>query len=278
MIPLLEPLFQGELAPFGERLQCSGVPPADALPATALCDAGTLGDLLHRYGSRVWHLGAGARRDLRPLASTWTLRYLAALVPPVAAAASVLGHVFPVALQDLWIRFDSQGLVRDFHLRGLGGAMPQAGTAARYGPLVMDHCAPLFAAMERHTRLPAKVPWSNAARHLEAVLEQAAALAPQQPRTAHDAAQLLHSPHWASQPPRTNPLYRAPRHVRVARADGGWGDVPLHRECCLYHLLPGDGYCGRCPLDPRHRPAQAKTQAQLQEPSGPAPLRASAVP
>lgn len=278
MIPLLEPLFQGELAPFGERLQCSDPPPADALPATALCEAETLGDLLHRYGSHVWKLDAGARRDLRPLASTWTLRYLAALVPPVAAAASVLGHVFPVALQDLWIRFDSQGLVRDFHLRGLGQAMPGSATAARYGPLVMDHCAPLFAAMERHTRLPAKVPWSNAARHLEAVLEQAAALAPQQPRTAHDAAQLLHSPHWASQPPRANPLYRAPRHVRIARADGECDDVPLHRECCLYHLLPGDGYCGRCPLDPRHRPAQAEAQAQPQEPSSPAPRRASAVP
>lgn len=155
--------------------------------------------------------------------------------------------------------------------------MQEAGTAARYGPLVMDHCAPLFAAMERHTRLPAKVSWSNAARHLEAVLEQAAALAPQQPRIAHDAAQLLHSPHWASQPPRANPLYRAQRHVRIARADGGWGDeVALHRECCLYHLLPGDGYCGRCPLDPRHRPAPPKPETPPQ--AGAGLPRASAAP
>ncbi|WP_111876855.1 siderophore-iron reductase FhuF [Paracidovorax anthurii] len=253
MIPLLQPLFQGDLAPFGERLQCAAQPPDGAVPATGLCDPATLGDLLRRYATHVWKLDAAAQQDLRPLASTWTLRYLAALVPPVAAAASVLEHVFPVALEDVWIRFDAQGLVVDFHLCALGHSEPGSSTATRYAPLILGHCAPLFAAMERHARLPAKVSWSNAARHLEAVLEQTAALAPQMPGIARDAAALLQAPEWASQPPRANPMYREPRVVRIARQDGGCDDVPLHRECCLYHLLPGDGYCGRCPLDPRHR-------------------------
>jgi hypothetical protein len=29
--------------------------------------------------------------------------------------------------------------------------------------------------------------------------------------------------------------------------------VKLHRQCCLFHLLPREGYCGACPLSPAHR-------------------------
>lgn len=287
VIPLLQPLFQGALAPLAERLQCAPEPPADALPASRLLEPDVLEALLRRYAECVWRIDVAAPRDLRAPASAWLLDYLGALVPPVAAAASVLGHAFPVALAELHVRLDAEGRVRDFHLASAGTRMPAGSTADRYDALVWRHWHPLFGALERVARVPPKVLWSNAARHLEAVLEQAAQLAPHVPAIAGDTAVLLHTPEWPAPAPdgaaapagpaRANPLCRPRRVVPMATAQGTV-PVALHRECCLYYLLPGEGYCGRCPLDPCHRSPRTPHGGEARAPAPSATAPETSVP
>ncbi|MNT03566.1 hypothetical protein D3C72_1381090 [compost metagenome] len=68
---------------------------------------------------------------------------------------------------------------------------------------------------------------------------------------AADLEHLLHRPTWP-QPcgeARDNPMFMpARRGVRVA--DRSAPPVTLHRQCCLYYLVPRLGYCGACPLSP----------------------------
>jgi hypothetical protein len=84
MIGLLEPLFQGDLAPHGEALQCAPQPPADALRVADLVRSPELlGRLLRLHAA---HLGVEGK-DLRAVASAWSLGYLGLLLPPVSASA-----------------------------------------------------------------------------------------------------------------------------------------------------------------------------------------------
>lgn len=238
MIPLLAPLFTGDLAPHAETLQCAPSTPPEAVPVSRLVhDPAVLRDALLRHAA---HLGADPR-DLRPVASVWALDYLWALLPPVVAAASVLQHVFPVAAVDVAVTLDEDGEARCFHIRHLGAPMPGVPAERRYDALVMHHLAPLFAAVTASTGLPGKVLWANAARHLGFILDQAIALTDLAPVRA-DRARLLDDPAGADGA--RNPLH-APRRCA--------GAIVLHAECCLAYRLPAENHCDACPLDPAHR-------------------------
>lgn len=242
MIPLLAPIFRGELAPLGQRLQLADTVPADAVRVDTL-HGPALASVLRRHARFRQHHGP----DLRAVASAWSLDYLGVLLPPVVAAASVLQHVFPVAADAIWVRLDEDGFARSFHLRALGQACPGTPTAQRYAPLLRQHLAPLFAALSCQTRLAPKILWGNVARHLEPILDQALALTGGQPPLAQDRALLLRGPAWAhGAVPEPNPMFGERREV----LEGG---IPLrlHRQCCLYYLLPGESHCGACPLAPR---------------------------
>lgn len=254
MIPLLEPLFQGELAPLGEKLQHANTVPPDAVRVADLLRSDELlAEVLQRHARFRKSTG----RDLRPVASSWCLGYVAALLPPVAAAASVLQHVFPMAAEQVWVRLDGDGFPASFHIREIGEAMHGTSTAQRYGPLLGRHLRPLFAALSELTRLAPKILWGNAARQLDPILAQALALTGGSAPIAEDQAHLLHSPEWPSGhgcAPEPNPLFG--RQRKVHRVDGdGRVAMRLHRQCCLHYLLPEEGYCGACPLAPQHRDA-----------------------
>ncbi|MGQ3054632.1 MAG: siderophore-iron reductase FhuF [Roseateles sp.] len=254
MIAMLEPLFQGELAPHGEALQCAPQPPAGAVRVADLVQSPELlGRVLRLHAS---HLGVEGE-DLRAVASAWSLDYLGMLLPPVAAAASVLQHGFPAAAEQVWVRLDPNARPVSFHIRELG--RPQRGmtTAERYSALLRHHLEPLFSALSYLSGLPAKILWSNTARNLEPVLDQALALTGGSPPIADDRRHLLHDSDWpagsaATGAAWTNPLPGPQREVRV-QFDGHDRTMRLHRQCCLFHLLPREGYCGACPLSPAHR-------------------------
>lgn len=263
MIALLEPLFPGNLAPHGEALQCAPQPPADALRVADLVHSPELlGRMLRLHAS---HLGVEGK-DLRAVASAWSLGYLGLLLPPVAAAASVLQHGFPMAAHQVWVRLGPHAHPLSFHIRELG--RPQAGetTGARYSALLRHHLAPLFSALCSLAGVPVKILWGNAARSLEPVLDQALALTGAAAPIAEDRRQLLHTAAWPARGPAgeaawTNPLPGPQREIRVGADAGedarsgehGERTVKLHRQCCLFHLLPREGYCGACPLSPAHR-------------------------
>lgn len=258
MIPLLAPLFEGEdLRPFGERLQCAPVAPAGALRLDELLVPDTLMATMRRNA----RFRRSDGHDLRAIASAWSLEYLAALLPPVVAAATVLEHVFPVGTDETWVLLDDDGNPVSFHILHTGASMAGASTTARYAPLLWQHLAPLFDMLSRLTRLAPKILWGNAAREFDVVFEQALALTGL-PAIAEDWERLVRDPVWPSRhcgavPPAAaqvcdNPLHGRQREVRKFHGDH-YDTVKLHRQCCLYHLLPGEDYCGACPLAPGHR-------------------------
>lgn len=261
MIPLLEPVFRGALAPIGERLQCAATPPPDAVRIEDLLQPDALLALLHRQARFRRSTGD----DLRAVASAWTLEYLGALLPPVVAAASVLQHVFPMAASQVRVQLDSAGHPLVFHIRGLGESRIGGSTAQRYGPLLWLHLQPLFTALGELTRVAPKILWGNAARSLEPIFDQAVALTGGAPTILRDREQLLQSPGWPPEdngPPRANPLHGRQRVIQRLQ-DGRPAPLKLHRQCCLYHLLPGEPHCGACPLAPLHRPGTDEDEDEV---------------
>lgn len=249
MIPLLAPIFRGEWAAYGEALACAPQPPAGAVRLSELiADDHLLAGLLQQHAR---HLRV-RRPDLRPVASAWSMYYLNALLPPVAAAASLLQHVFPMAPAQVWLVLGEGAVPQRFHITHEGGALPDAATSERYAVLLRDHLAPLFEQLTRLTRVAPKILWGNAARYLEPVLEQALALGGHMPAVAADLNHLLHQPRWAG---RDNPMFGVRRQVARLHA-GVPAPLVLHRQCCLYYLLPDEGYCDACPLSPEFRKAR----------------------
>ncbi|MDQ0024409.1 ferric iron reductase protein FhuF [Variovorax paradoxus] len=239
MIPLLEPLFQGELAAHGEKLQCADMVPADAVRVAELARSpALLADVLQRNARYRGVSGA----DWRPVASAWSLEYIAMLLPPVMAAASMLRHVFPIAAEHTWVRLDAHGGPVGFHIRHPGQSQHGADAAERYELLLWQHLAPLFTALCGLTRLAPKILWSNTVRLMEPVFDVALAATDRAPSIAHDRQLLLHTATWPRDL-RANPL-----HGRLRNAP-----VKLHRECCLNYLLPHEHHCNACPLAPEHR-------------------------
>jgi ferric iron reductase protein FhuF len=252
VIPLLAPIFQGDWAAYGETLQCSPHRPADTvLLADLLQQPGRLDDVLRRFAR---HLDA-TDPDRRAVASAWSLDYLAALLPPVVAAASLLQHRFDVGADRIAVRFDEHGEATGFHITDEGQALPGGSTQVRYASLLQAHLAPLFVALHRHTRLAPKILWGNTARHLEAIFDQAFQVIGPLAALSEDRAALLERPTWPGAG--DNPMHVRQRQVVRDAA----GTITLYRQCCLLYLLPGEGYCGPCPLDPRHRPACRRTAA-----------------
>lgn len=249
MIPLLAPIFRGEWAVYGETLACAPQPPTGAVQVAELIARPELLAALLQQHARHRRV---RRPDLRPVASAWSMHYLNALLPPVAAAASLLQHEFPMAPERAWISFEDGAVPQRFHITHEGHARPGTDTAARYTALLFEHLGPLFAQLTRLTRIAPKILWGNAARYLEPVLQQGLLLSGHAPSIAKDLDHLLHQPRWGCA---DNPLFAVQRKV-VRMQSGTPAPVTLHRQCCLYYLLPEEGYCGACPLAPEFRKAR----------------------
>lgn len=249
MIPLLRPLFTGEWTALGEALVCAAEPPPDALHVARLVDDAALLDEVLRRHAR--HLGVDGR-DLRAVASNWSLAWLDVLLPPAVAAASVLQHVFPTQADALWVRLDEAGRPLSFHIRDEGRPCPGAGTAQRYAALIDAHLAPLFSQLACHARLAPKILWGNLARRLDGLFDLALQLTGGAPHVAQDRDRLLHAPEGPDG--RTNPMCQPQRRVIRLHPQP---PLTLHRQCCLCYLLPGQDYCGACPLAPQFQRLRA---------------------
>lgn len=244
MIALLEPIFQGDWRPYGDSLSCGPAPDGAVAVTRLLADDTLLDMLVRRYAA---HLDTD---DMRPAASAWSNAYLEALLPPVAAAATLLGHVLPASAADMALTLDERGAPVAFYITGQGAALPGANAHQRYHALLNGHLTPLFAHLAQRCRVPEKILWGNVARFLDNLFREAGELSKAAGElAARDGAALLEQPQLPEGG--RNPLYTRARTVQLpATADGGERSVTLHRQCCLYYLLPGEDYCGRCPLDP----------------------------
>lgn len=245
MIPMLAPLFQGQWASYGETLECCTSPPDGALVVADLLKTDVLHAALQRHAQ---HLQV-CTQDWRPVASAWSLTYLWRLLPPAVAAISVLQQGFPLAASQMHVMLDDDGEAARFYICDEGLPLRGTSTATRYRPLLEQHLAPLFDNLHHLTGLAPKILWGNAARYLEPILEQALLLSKQSPAIVADHDWLLQQRVRPENIPITNPLYGRQR-IAVHDESGQTSHVKLHRQCCLYHLLPGEDYCGLCPLSP----------------------------
>ncbi|HWW73145.1 MAG TPA: siderophore-iron reductase FhuF, partial [Duganella sp.] len=186
---MLEPIFQGDWRPYGDSLS-HGAPPDGAVAvARLLADDALLDMLVRRYAA---HLDTD---DMRPAASAWSNAYLEALLPPVAAAATLLGHVFPASAADMALTLDEHGAAVAFHIASEGVALPGADAHRRYHALLTGHLAPLFARLARHCRVPEKILWGNVARFLDNLFREAGELSEAAAQlAAQDGAALLGQP------------------------------------------------------------------------------------
>lgn len=243
MIPLLAPIFEGDWRRYGERVSCDPALFARATPLDALLRDDALLDALLDRAARRWD-GADTRADPRAVASAWTLDYFAALLPSVVVAASLLQQRLPLAPAQVGLQHDADGRLRHICLAGSIVNAAGAGTEARYGELVWQHLDPLIGCVARRARLAPRVLWSNALRRMDAIFRRAGAFSPRPELLAADRALLIANPSWPDG--RDNPLYHAPEKAAASGA---------HRNCCLYHRLPGETFCGGCPLSAAERRA-----------------------
>ncbi|MCE8024890.1 siderophore-iron reductase FhuF [Billgrantia aerodenitrificans] len=255
MIELLTPVFQGEWAHHGEALICSKTAGSHAYRLADLLDQPReIDDILIR---RARFVGCD---DLRPVAVVWLLKYVTLLVPPVAVAASVLEHGFPVGPKDISVILDDDAEPVAFVIPHLGESIAGLDTQRRYAPLLQEHLEPLIDYLSTRTRVPTKLLWGNVSRRLESILILSQQLTEYPPETAQRAASdkeyLLERKTWPGG--QRNPMFSHKRHAtRITEA----GEVPvrLHRHCCLVYRLPGKGYCGLCPLSPEFRKRKGAT-------------------
>ncbi|OZI23957.1 siderophore-iron reductase FhuF [Bordetella genomosp. 9] len=257
LIPSLVPLYAAGLGRHARRVVLhigaghgSG---ADGVPGTA--SGPTLARILADPHALPRLLDAQARHfgstDRMAVAAVWSLRYFEHLVPPVAAAASVLGRVLPVGAAEISPRWSRDGAAWRFAVPHDGTPLPGAPTLRRYALLLDQHVHPLVEALAVHARLPRGIAWGNVARFLDMTLSRLGQAMPGIAAIGLDRRQLLDAPHFGDGTP--NPLYRPVRHA--TRDDGA--RITLLRRCCLYYRLPGHGYCDACPLAPCNRRTSA---------------------
>lgn len=240
MIPILAPLFVGDLAPYRDALVLAD----DSRPSRPIRDwlaPGAFANVLQAYGA------PHTADERRGLASEWSKDYLLRLLPPVMAATLVLGHCLPLSLDTLELALDDAGRPQAFKLPDAGHAWPpaQIGSAEdpfrRFVPLIDEHLQPLIDALAEHSRLSPRVYWSNAANYVEWLVTAIAAKVPA--ASVADARAMLELRHRLDG--RDNPLYRP---VRYDTAGEGTAPRRRRRVCCVRYLIPAKPLCTNCPL------------------------------
>lgn len=237
MIPSLAPCFAGTLAPYAGLVREAREAP-DALPGSALLDAGTLAGLVGRFGAAY----PGA--DRRAVASMWSQWYFPAPIVPALAALIRLDRALPLRLDEVWLDLRENGTP-------VALLLPHDGAAggAGFAELIEGHVEPVVAQLSALFGVPRRVLWTNVAVLVDWTVRQveecgACAAAPLAACRA-----LLET---RSRPcGGANPLCGALRRSACAG-----GEACRRKVCCLRYKLPGVPSCGElCPLDEDKRRA-----------------------
>ncbi|MDF3937100.1 siderophore-iron reductase FhuF [Pseudomonas citronellolis] len=240
MIPALAPLFFGAFASYRDAL-VTHADPRPGVPARLLLQGDHLEDLLQRFDPP--HRG----QDRRALASQWSKWYLVRLIPPVVAAALVLGRRLPLDFERVEVVLDAQGLPQSFKLPGEGEpfATPPDDPFERFAELLDAHLQPFVEQLCAQVKISPKVIWSNAGNYFEWFIGEMARV-PLPLALLADGQALLQAERRPDG--RRNPLFQPIRYLPVAeelRADGLWRQ---RRVCCIRYRLGCIGHCDNCPL------------------------------
>ncbi len=239
MIAALAPLYVGEFSSYRHVLTTRD-DAGPSIPASQLLQTARLDAIFQRFDPL--HTG----QDRRALASQWSKYYLVRLIPPVVAAALVLGWRLPLAFEDVEVVLDEQGLPQAFKLPHEGGPFgtPPSDPFQRFGELIDANLQPFIQGLASEVRLSPKVLWSSAGNYLEWFLGEMAKALPAVVLThGHELLASERRPDG-----RRNPLFRPVRYVEVSpalRPDGLWRQ---RRVCCIRYRLEHFEHCDNCPL------------------------------
>ncbi|MFJ3259611.1 siderophore-iron reductase FhuF [Pseudomonas sp. NPDC086581] len=240
MIAALAPLYFGEFASYREVLVTRD-DPRPSIPACALLEREMLDSVLRRFDP------PHADGDRRALASQWSKWYLVRLIPPVVAAALVLGRTLPLGFDEVEVVLDAQGIPEAFKLPGEGGpfAAPPGDPFQRFAHLLEGHLQPFIHTLATEARLSPRVLWSNAGNYFEWFIGEMAKLPPLASMLGH-GRELLETERRPDG--MRNPLFKPIQYVEVSceqRANGLWRQ---RRTCCIRYRLGTIGHCDNCPL------------------------------
>lgn len=240
MIAALAPLFTGPFASYREVLVTRD-DPRPSIASTLLLQPENLEPVLQRFSPE--HSG----QDRRALASQWSKYYLVKLIPPVVAAALVLGRRLPLDFDEVDVVLDEQGLPEAFKLPGEGELFngPPSDPFQRFSELIDNHLQPFVQGLAAQVKLSPKVLWSNAGNYFEWFIGEMARV-PLPPHLLADGRALLETERRPDGS--RNPLFFPVRYAPVScelRPDGLWRQ---RRVCCIRYRLDTLAHCGNCPL------------------------------
>jgi ferric iron reductase protein FhuF len=246
MLDVLQPIFRGDWAKYGESLELAGTPCVRPSIAQWLAEPAQLESALARHAEAL-----NSARDRKAVASHWMLRYLTALLPPIVALSSLLKYRVPADWRAMALTLNEQGAPEVFAVNHAGVPLPNADCAARYDSLLWQHLEPLIRQLNHQTKTPIKTLRGSVRRILIEIFGHALQL------VKDDAAlssALMEDRHWLLESPiwpdgRRNPLFLRHRCVLVSHPDGARLER-LHASCCLAYRLPALEHCHACPLSP----------------------------
>lgn len=169
--------------------------------------------------------------DLRAVMSAWSMHYFAAIIIPITTAVVCCDRVVALALDDVEIDIDDDGLIRRIFVRPQ--KRPQG---RRFESLIADHVGPVIRHCCKRSGVSPRVLWNNAAVMFDYSIDEiVGSKAVVSANALEDALAVLRGMHW--------PEMRYPYNC-----DKGRG-FRTRRICCLRYKLPGHDVCpGICPL------------------------------
>lgn len=234
MTNALAPLLDGPLASLKPKLAYAD-DPREAVRGVDLTDGAILRALLARFGA------AYPGEDRRAVASLWSKWLFAVVLEPVLATNMLADWALPVGLGDIGLILTADGRAEALKLGHVGAAFRPASAERRFAALIDDHLALVIAALARETGITPRVLWSNAGNYVEhAVATAGRSASAACPGVIH-GQELLAS--RARPDGRPNPLF-APVYYLDAQGRTG----RRRRICCIRYLIPGQKYCGTCPI------------------------------
>jgi ferric iron reductase protein FhuF len=233
MIPELEGLFRGDLAPLGAVLVTKD-DPRSFVPVSDLTQPDCLSAVLDRFTTLYPH------PEPRAVASQWSKIYFSKLIVPSVAASLMLDWLLPLDVDKTGILLDELGRPEAFRLAHAGLAITPQTAEERFSFVINNHIAPVIGAIARVSGLSRKVLWSNAGNIFENVVGYCEKSAPAT-GSIGQAREFLAARRRSDG--EANPMFEP---VRYFELDGA--RVRKRRVCCIRYLVPSLGYCKTCPL------------------------------
>lgn len=236
-IPVLSPLFIGDLKPYRNVLVLEEQDQRKGIAATDLVSSEGLDRLLGEYQK------SRSGDDQRALVSLWSKHYFAKLIVPVAVANLIAGHELPVALDNIEVIMGEGGVPEAFRLPHGGQPFQEAPGSPfeRFRELMDNNFSPLIDGWCEHIKISRRVLWSNAATYFERLICTLEASGVQH-QTLADGRQLIELDKRPDG--HANPMANPVRYVER----GETGEPHRQRRlCCIRYRLPGLPLCGNCP-------------------------------